>query len=157
MTLTGSDPEGGALTFQIATDPAHGSLAGTGASRTYTPAANYHGADGFTFTVRDPSGNTSAPAAVSISVSPVNDAPVAVAQSVSMAEDTARPITLGATDVDGQSLTFTIASAPAHGVLSGATPNLTYTPARTSSGPTASCSGRRTAQAVSPRPRSPSP
>ena len=102
LTLTGSDPEGGALTFQIATNPAHGSLAGTGASRTYTPAANYNGADGFTFTVRDPSGNTSAPAAVSISVSPVNDAPVAVAQSISMAEDTARPITLGATDVDGR-------------------------------------------------------
>jgi Bacterial Ig domain/Domain of unknown function DUF11 len=128
LTLTGSDPEGGALTFQIATNPAHGSLAGTGPSRTYTPAANYHGADSFTFTVRDPSGNTSAPAAVSITVSPVNDPPVPGAQAVSVTEDTPRAITLAATDVDGQSLTFTILTLPTRGVLSGSGANRTYTP-----------------------------
>ena len=128
LTLTGSDPEGGALTFQIATGPAHGSLAGAGASRTYTPAANYNGADGFTFTVRDPSGNTSAPAAVSISVSPVNDAPVATPQALSLAEDTSRPLTLTGSDVDGGTLVFSVVSGPAHGALTGAPPNLTYTP-----------------------------
>ena len=128
LTLTGSDPEGGALTFQIATNPAHGSLAGTGASRTYTPAANYHGADGFTFTVRDPSGNTSAPAAVSITIAAVNDPPVATPQTVALNEDTSRPLTLTGSDVDGNPLVFSVVSGPAHGALTGAPPNLTYTP-----------------------------
>ena len=41
----------------------------------------------------------SPPATVSISVTPVNDAPVALAQSTSTAEDTVKAITLGAPDV----------------------------------------------------------
>ena len=43
-------------------------------------------------------------AIVSITVTAVNDAPVADAQSVSTDEDTAKAITLTASDVDGDSL-----------------------------------------------------
>ena len=62
-------------------------------------------------------------------MTPVNDAPVAVAQSVTTAEDTALPITLAGTDVEGGALTYAIVTAPANGTLSGTAPNLTYTPA----------------------------
>ena len=74
--MTGTDPDGDALTFLVTGTPAHGSLTGTGANRTYTPAADYHGADSFTFTVSDGT-STSLPATVTITVTPVNDPPVA--------------------------------------------------------------------------------
>src|SRR5439155_15572045 len=59
----------------------------------------------------------------------VNDPPVANAQAVVTDEDTAKAITLAATDVEGSPLTYAIVSGPAHGTLSGAAPNVTYTPA----------------------------
>lgn len=58
-----------------------------------------------------------------------NFAPVASAQSVSTAEDTPKPITLTATDANGNPLTYTIVTNPAHGTLSGTAPNVTYIPA----------------------------
>ena len=54
--------------------------------------------------------------------------PVANDQSVTTAEDTAKAITLTATDVDGDALTYTVVTQPSHGTLTGIAPNLTYTP-----------------------------
>ena len=46
ITLTGSDIDGDILnTFNVTVQPLHGTLTGTGANRTYTPNANYHGPD----------------------------------------------------------------------------------------------------------------
>ena len=67
-------------------------------------------------------------------MSPVNDAPVVDAQSLTTNEDTAKAITLAASDVDGDSLTYII-TGPSHGMLSGTAPNLTYTPAANYHGP----------------------
>ena len=67
IVLTGSDVEDSPLTYSIVDNPAHGSLSGSGASQTYTPATNYSGPDGFTFKVNDGQLD-SAPAAVSINV-----------------------------------------------------------------------------------------
>ena len=50
-------------------------------------------------------------------------------------EDTAKAITLAATDAEGSTLTYTIVAAPAHGTLSGTAPALTYTPAANYNGP----------------------
>ncbi len=58
-----------------------------------------------------------------------NHAPVATAQRVTTPEDTAKAITLSGTDEDNDTLTYTVASHPTHGTLSGTAPNLTYTPA----------------------------
>ena len=58
-----------------------------------------------------------------------NTAPVADAQSVTTAEDTAKAITLTASDVDGDSLSYSIVDAPTHGSLSTITKDgVTYTP-----------------------------
>jgi VCBS repeat-containing protein len=83
ITLAATDVEGDALTFSIVTPPSHGTLSGTAPNLIYTPAANYSGSDSFTFRANDGSvfGNT---AAVSITVSAVNDTPVANAQSVTV-------------------------------------------------------------------------
>ncbi len=127
ITLTGSDPESQPLTYAIASGPANGALSGTAPNVTYTPNANFNGADSFTFTVNDGT-NTSTAATVSITVNPQNDAPVANAQSVSTNEDTALPITLTGSDVDGNPLSYAVGTGPSNGVLSGTVPNLTYTP-----------------------------
>jgi endonuclease G len=75
ITLTGSDVEtpSANLTYTVTLGPSHGSLSGTGANRTYTPALNYSGPDSFKFTVTDTGDGASAPltsseATVSITV-----------------------------------------------------------------------------------------
>ena len=45
VTLTGSDPDDDTLSFVVSSAPAHGALTGSGADRTYTPAANFNGQD----------------------------------------------------------------------------------------------------------------
>ena len=127
ITLTGTDPESDPLTFAVVTQPANGTLSGVAPNLTYTPNANYNGADSFTFTASDAS-LTSAPATVSITVNPGNDAPTATPQSVSTTEDTAVSITLTGTDPESDPLTFAVVTQPANGTLSGVAPNLTYTP-----------------------------
>ncbi|MAF11382.1 hypothetical protein CMK11_13110, partial [Candidatus Poribacteria bacterium] len=57
-----------------------------------------------------------------------NATPVASAQSATVAQDGSIAITLVATDGDGDPLTYTIASSPTNGVLSGTAPSVTYTP-----------------------------
>lgn len=58
-----------------------------------------------------------------------NTAPVANGQDVTLAEGSSQPITLGATDADGDALTYAIVTGPAHGTLSGGGQDLIYTPA----------------------------
>src|SRR6185369_8960540 len=134
ITLTGSDVDGDALTFTVVTGPAHGTLTGTDANRVYTPAANFNGTDSFTFTVNDGTldGNV---ATVSINVTAVNDPPVANAQSITTAEDTAVNITLTGSDVDGDALTYIVVADPTHGTLTGSGVSRTYTPAANYNGP----------------------
>ena len=126
ITLTGSDVDGDGLTYSVG-PPSHGSLGGTAPNLTYIPATNYYGPDSFTFIVNDGIAN-SASATVSITVTAVNDAPVANPQAVVTAEDNQLTITLTGSDVDGDALTYTLGTGAAHGTLSGTPPNLTYTP-----------------------------
>ena len=95
ITLVGGDPNFDALTYAVASQPAHGTLSGTAPNLTYTPAANYNGTDSFTFTVNDGSVTSSA-ATVSITVTPVNDATLATV-AATYAGYTATSATLNAT------------------------------------------------------------
>jgi hypothetical protein len=118
----------------VVTGPQHGSLSVSGATATYTPAANYHGPDSFTFRANDGAADSNV-ATVSIAVQPVNDAPVAADQAVATDEDTAVGIVLGVTDADGDALTYTVVTGPQHGTLSGSGATRTYTPAPNYFGP----------------------
>ena len=136
ITLAGTDADGDALTYAIATQPAHGTLSSVvGDKVTYTPDANYSGPDSFTFKASDASASSAA-ATVSLTVTAANDAPTASAQSRTTAEDTAVQITLAGTDADGDTLTYAIATQPAHGTLSSVVGDkVTYTPDANYSGP----------------------
>jgi hypothetical protein len=128
ITLTANDPQGYPLTYTVVTQPAHGTLSGTVPNLTYTPAANYYGPDSFTFTASNGVTNSS-PATVALTIKQVIYSPVAFAQSLTNLENATLPLTLTASDPQGYALTYTVLTSPAHGVLSGTAPNLTYTPA----------------------------
>ena len=138
ITLGASDPDGDTLTYSIVSGPSHGTVSpGTGASRTYTPAANYHGTDSFTFKVNDGTVDSNI-STVSITINSVNDDPVAQPQSVSTLEDTPVDITLVGTDVDGDSLLYIYVggSGVSHGALSFLSNNVwRYTPNANYHGP----------------------
>ena len=127
LTLDATDADGDALTFQVTVSPSNGSLSGSGPDFQYLPNENFNGSDSFTYVANDATGD-SVPATVSIDVTATNDTPVADAQALSTAEDTGLPITLTGSDVDGDTLTFTVQDQPTNGNLSGAAPNLVYTP-----------------------------
>ena len=127
ITLSGSDVESGSLTYSITTAPTKGTLSGTAPNLTYTPTANFNGSDSFVFRVNDGTAN-SPTATISITVTPVNDAPMATSRVLATTPNTALAVTLAGTDVEGSLLTYAIASQPANGSLSGTAPNLTYTP-----------------------------
>jgi VCBS repeat-containing protein len=136
-----SDPDGDTLSAVVASGPSHGSLTlNTNGSFAYTPAANYTGADSFTYRAGD--GNlTSNLATVTITVSAVNDAPVAAADTYNTPEDTAltvaAPGVLGNdSDPDGDTLSAVVASGPSHGSLTlNTNGSFAYTPAANYNGP----------------------
>ena len=124
------------------TTPAHGSLTlNSDGSFTYRPATNYFGSDSFTYRATDGQA-TSALATVTITINPINDAPIAVADSYTLNEDTvlnvAAPGVLGNdTDVDG-SLTAIQVTPPTHGALTlNTNGSFTYTPVTNYNGPDA--------------------
>ena len=108
ITLSGSDPDGDSLTYTVVSQPSHGTVSISGNQATYTPNANYHGNDSFTFKVND--GKTdSAPATVNITVNSVNDAPTITsltANPTKAEEGTTITFSASATDPDGDSLTY---------------------------------------------------
>src|SRR5207247_2349485 len=81
--------------------PSDGSLLlNSDGSFTYTPNANYFGRDSFTYHVEDSDSAASNLASVTITVNEINDAPVAVDDSVTTDEDNAVSRNLLTTDSD---------------------------------------------------------
>jgi endonuclease G len=139
ITLTAVSPiPSASFTFTIVTPPAHGQLTGVGDNRSYQPDPDFNGTDSFTFKANDGShdSNTST---VNITISDVNDAPVANDDSQSTDEDTNLQINasdLSANDSAGPSneslqvLTVTSVSATAdtHGTVSLSSGVISYSP-----------------------------
>lgn len=127
IVLAATDAEGEALTFAVSAGPTRGTLSGTAPNLTYTPAANVHGSDAFDYTITDASGGRTT-ARVTVTVTPVNDAPVALSQTVNTRVGVAVPFVLEGTDVEGDVLTFEIVGPPPNGTIGGTLPNVLYTP-----------------------------
>jgi VCBS repeat-containing protein len=107
------------LGSHVVDQPAHGAVVvNADGTFSYTPATDYFGTDTFTYRLSDgPLGSNLA--TVSLTITPVNDAPVVADVQATTAEDTALVIALGAyaTDVDSTALTTQIVAGPAHGTL----------------------------------------
>jgi hypothetical protein len=69
ITLQATDPDGDSLTFAAASQPANGTLTGSGATVTYTPNPGFVGSDSFTFVANDGAADSNV-ATISIEVSP---------------------------------------------------------------------------------------
>lgn len=127
---TGSDVDGDPLTFEIAQAPLSGTVQEVGGAFVYTPGADFDGTDSFTYTATD-GDLVSEEAVVTISVAPVNDAPVAGDDGAEVDEDgaVAIPVLDNDTDVDGDALSVAAVGAPANGTAQVAGDGtITYTP-----------------------------
>ncbi|MCV7419201.1 tandem-95 repeat protein [Mycobacterium yunnanensis] len=93
-----TDIDAGPKTITGVTQPTNGSVTFTGTTLSYTPNANFNGTDAFSYTL-----NGGSAATVTMTVTAVNDAPVAADQSVTLLEDTTIRVDplVGAVDVDG--------------------------------------------------------
>jgi Bacterial Ig domain/Hint domain len=132
-----TDAQGDTLTFQVLQAPAHGNLVQqAGGSWLYTPAANFHGADAFTWQASD--GRVlSNVATVTLNVTAVNDAPTVQGRTATVRADSTFNLNLldGAVDVDGDALTPQIVTAPTLGTLvRQANGSYVYTPNTGSAG-----------------------
>ncbi|HEX8840587.1 MAG TPA: cadherin-like domain-containing protein, partial [Sphingomicrobium sp.] len=123
QTITGSvsasDPDGDAISFGLVTGPQHGVLTfNSNGTYSYTPNADYNGSDSFTFRASDGLVNSS-PASVTLTINPVNDAPLVTGSQPSLAhgqEDVACTVTAaqllaGFGDVDGDTLSIAALTA----------------------------------------------
>ena len=131
ITLTGSG--GSPLKFNIAAQPKHGTISGTGANITYKPKANYSGKDSFSFTV-SVGCMTSKPAFVNIKVNAVADTPVlASIGNQTVVKNSTLTFTASATDGDKQKLTYSLIGAPGGASIDATTGMFTWTPTKTGS------------------------
>ncbi|HEX8857895.1 MAG TPA: Ig-like domain-containing protein [Actinomycetes bacterium] len=146
-----ADEAGQALSVSSLTEPTHGQAVivalGSDAGKVrYTPVADYNGSDSFTYTVCDDgtTNDTADPAcdtaSVAVSVTEVNDAPMAVTDSVTLAEDASTVIDVTGNDAPGpgneagQALSVSSLTQPAHGqatIITGGADagKVNYTPA----------------------------
>ncbi|MFG1248770.1 Ig-like domain-containing protein [Xanthobacter flavus] len=137
-SLVGNDTDldGDSLTVTAVGEASHGTVALVNGQITFIPDADYNGPASFTYTVSDGKGGTDI-ATVAVNVAPVNDAPVAGDDTLSMNEDSALVIFPGAypgisiprptvalptssvlgndTDAEGDALTIVAVGGASHG------------------------------------------
>jgi hypothetical protein len=138
--LVATDVDGDALAYSIVGQAANGLVTITNAATgafTYTPNANYGGLDSFTFRANDGLLDTNL-ATVTVMVNAVNDAPLASNASLSTGEDIALLDNLLASDIEGDSLTYSIVGQAASGsvtITNAVTGAFIYTPNANYNGP----------------------
>ncbi|WP_305824795.1 tandem-95 repeat protein [Massilia brevitalea] len=125
-----TDPEGDRAEYFHVAPPQHGSveIAANG-SYVYTPARDYFGADSFAYKIDDGRGGSNT-YRVDITVTPVNDAPVAGPATIRTPEDTPASGNLPrAVDAENDPVSYSVATGPAKGELVlGSDGSYTYTP-----------------------------
>ncbi|EII3116986.1 tandem-95 repeat protein [Vibrio parahaemolyticus] len=136
VLVNDSDVEGDVLSIQSASVPSEqGSVGIVDGKLVFTPAENFNGEATITYIVTD--GDLTDEANVTVTVTPVNDSPVAVDDTVSTQEDTVVTIDVlpNDSDVDGDKLSIQSASVPeAQGKVEIVEGKLVFTPAENFNG-----------------------
>src|SRR5439155_1365174 len=118
-----TDADGDGLSAVPVGLPSHGAvILNSNGSFSYSPAPGYNGPDSFNYQATDGATNSRV-VTVTLTVNPVNDAPVAADDSYNTPEDTTLTVSAPGmlandSDVDGDPLTAVLVSGPAHGSLS---------------------------------------
>ncbi|MDD0844068.1 retention module-containing protein, partial [Pseudomonas sp. Gutcm_11s] len=130
--IVASDVDGDTLAYNVSGNPTNGTVVLNPATGgfTYTPNTDYNGSDSFIVTISDGNGGTTT-STITVGVTPVNDAPVGVNDSITVVEDT--PFTgnllTNDTDVDGDVLTvtqFNLTALPAFTFAAGSTATIPF-------------------------------
>ncbi|EPW6724387.1 tandem-95 repeat protein [Vibrio parahaemolyticus] len=136
VLVNDSDVEGDALSIQSASVPSEqGSVDIVDGKLVFTPAENFNGEATITYIVTD--GDLTDEAKVTVTVTPVNDSPVAVDDTTSIQEDTAVTIDVlpNDSDMDGDKLSIESASVPKEqGTVEVVDGKLVFTPAENFNG-----------------------
>ncbi|EGQ9372673.1 tandem-95 repeat protein [Vibrio parahaemolyticus] len=136
VLVNDSDVEGDVLSIQSASVPSEqGSVDIVDGKLVFTPAENFNGEATITYIVTD--GDLTDEAKVTVTVTPVNDSPVAVDDTVSTQEDTVVIIDVlpNDSDVDGDKLSIQSASVPKEqGTVEVVDGKLVFTPAENFNG-----------------------
>ncbi len=118
------DPDGDTLTANVVDAPAHGTLTlNADGSFTYVPAADYSGNDAFTYRANDGTVDSGNPATVNITVTQVNQPPMAVDDNYVTAMDSVLSVDAQAgvlvndSDLDNDPLIAQLVTQPDHGSL----------------------------------------
>lgn len=127
LALTATDVDADPLTYTVLSQPQHGVLTGSAPNLTYTPIRYFNGSDSVTFQVNDGTVDSNV-ATVEVTITSINDFPIANAQSLTIQEDSSAAISLTAFDPEGDALAYIIVQQPQHGLLAGTPPNVIYTP-----------------------------
>ncbi|WP_299443583.1 Ig-like domain-containing protein [uncultured Phycicoccus sp.] len=131
LVANDTDIDGDALTATSVSAPAHGAVRQVAGAWTYTPDPDWNGVETLSYTMSDGNGET-ASAAVTITITAVNDDPVAVADTISLPEDSIdAPLDLLGNDgdVDGDTVSITAVTSAVNGTLTEQSPGVwTYTP-----------------------------
>ncbi|MEM6646640.1 MAG: Ig-like domain-containing protein, partial [Bacteroidota bacterium] len=124
-----TDADGDALAVVVVGEAARGTTALEADGIRYAPDADVNGTDTFSYTVSD-GNNGLDTATVTVTITPVNDAPVAQDDTATTDEDTDVQIDVLANDVDvdGDALTITLVTAPTNGTAVVAEQRIAYTP-----------------------------
>lgn len=121
VNVLGNDSNAVATSVQIAAQPTNGNaVVEVSGDITYTPNADFNGLDSFSYTVRNIDGAISNVAAVNVDVTPINDAPVAVADTFDVVVGSTTTLNVLGNDFDvdtGDVLTTSIVAAPTSGSL----------------------------------------
>lgn len=122
-----SDIENDTLTLTAVSNFVNGSAVINGDNVVFTPTTNYFGSASFDYTISD--GALTSTSTVNITVNPVSDAPVANNGSQTTNEDTLVTIDLSGSDIENDSLNYSIVSGVSNGVLGAISGNqINYTP-----------------------------
>jgi len=125
-----TDSDGDTLVVTGVTEASNGTVTFTAATASYTPDANYTGADSFTYTISDGNGGTDT-ATVTVTVTNVNDAPSATNDLATVNEDSVNNtinVLANDTDLDGDTLVVTDVTEASNGTVTFTASAASYTP-----------------------------